>query len=446
MSLPKVLILNQPFVTDTGGGITLSNLFSGWDGDKLAVACFGYVLTPYIDATICNNYYQFGDDERKWRFPFNILSRSYKSGPIKFTDTSKKNVVDEATKSKTRVGFLTKYLNPFLEYTSLSQVISKTTLSPKFKAWLDDYSPDVIYVQSTERESLLFYTEVLDYLKHTPKVFHMMDDWVMQIGAKGLFSSYWKNRTDKEFKKLLERIDTHLSICDYMAKEYKKRYGFDFTTFHNPIDLDFWQKGQKTQYELSDDKAPKLMYAGRIGLGINKSLKNIAKAIATINTELNMNLQFVIQSATPPAWLKDYPVVVHKKFVAYEELPFEFGSPDFLILPYEFSPKGMAFIKYSMPTKASEYMASGTPIIIYSPKETALVDYARQYKWATIVTDQEESKLVEGLKKIILDKNYRQNLAETAKKVAIERHDINVVTQDFQKILSETAQKGKKER
>ena len=440
MPLPKVLILNQPFVTDTGGGITLSNLFSGWDRDKLAVACLGYVLTPHIDATICNNYYQLGDDERNWIFPLNILSRTYKSGPIKFTDTSKKNVIEEATKSKTRVGFLNRYLNPFLEYTSLSQIITKTTLSPKFKEWLDDYSPDVIYVQCSTRESILFCIEVIKYLKK-PSVFHMMDDWPMLIGVKGLLSSYWKNKIDKEFKTLLKMVDSHLGICDYMAEAYKKRYGIDFITFHNPIDLDFWQKGQKKQYELSS--TPKLMYAGRIGLGIDNSLKTIAEAVAKINEEMQMNMQFVIQSIAPPTWIKNYPVAVHKSFVPYSQLPLEFGSPDFLILPYDFSPESLAYIKYSMPTKASDYMASGTPIIIYAPQETALVDYARRNKWATIVTDQEENKLVEGLKKMILDENYRINLAKTAKDVAIKRHDIRAVTKDFQKILADTALKIK---
>ncbi|MGS0525308.1 hypothetical protein ACU8V7_09065 [Zobellia nedashkovskayae] len=60
MQLPKVLILNQPFVTNTGGGITMSNLFSGWDKDKLAVTCSSYLLTKEIDPKICNNYYQLG--------------------------------------------------------------------------------------------------------------------------------------------------------------------------------------------------------------------------------------------------------------------------------------------------------------------------------------------------------------------------------------------------
>ena len=441
MQLPKVLILNQPFVTDTGGGITLSNLFSGWDRDKLAVACLGYVLTPTIDSTICNNYYQLGDDERNWIFPFNILSRTYKSGPIKFTDTSKKNVVEEATKSKTRVSFLNTYLNPLLEYTGLSQIITKTTLSPKFKEWLDDYSPDVIYVQCPTRESILFCIEVIKYLKK-PSVFHMMDDWPMLIGVKGFFRSYWKNKIDEEFKTLLKMVDTHLGICDYMAEAYKRRYGIDFITFHNPIDLSFWQKGQKKQYKLSS--APKLMYAGRIGLGIDNSLKTIAAAVAKINEEMQMNIQFVIQSIEPPSWVKNYPAAVHKNFVPYSQLPFEFGSPDFLILPYDFSPESLAYIKYSMPTKASEYMTSGTPIVIYAPKETALVDYAEQNKWATIVTDQKESKLVDGLKKVILDENYRRNIAETAKNVAIKRHDIRIVTKDFQQILTNTAIKIKK--
>ena len=48
MALPKVLILGQPFNNDTGGGITLSNLFNGWDRDKLAVTCLGYLLLDTI--------------------------------------------------------------------------------------------------------------------------------------------------------------------------------------------------------------------------------------------------------------------------------------------------------------------------------------------------------------------------------------------------------------
>ena len=80
MIFPKVLIIGQPFNNDTGGGITLSNLFNGWDREKIAVACSGYLLLDNIDTEVCNTYYQLGHKEYKWIFPFNYLQRKYYSG------------------------------------------------------------------------------------------------------------------------------------------------------------------------------------------------------------------------------------------------------------------------------------------------------------------------------------------------------------------------------
>lgn len=437
MQLPKVLILNQPFVTNTGGGITMSNLFSGWDNDKLAVTCLGYLLTKDIDPEICNNYYQLGSEERKWSFPFNLLSRKYSSGPIKFNDVSKNKVVDESSKSKSRVGFLNKYMNPILEYTGLVHIITKIILSEKFRNWLDEYNPDVVYAQCSSRASILFCIAVQNYLKK-PFIFHMMDDWPSLIGVKGLMKKSWQRRIDSEFRTLLNVTDIHLGISDYMSEAYQERYGKDFATFHNPIDLEFWQKGQKKNYDLSQN--PTILYAGRIGLGIDSALKSIAEAISNVNNELHMSIKFIIQAQSAPSWIKNYNHVEHKTFVPYEQLPYEFGSADFLILPYDFSPESLAYIKYSMPTKASEYMASGAPIIIYAPKETALVQYAENNSWASIVTQQDESALTIELKKLVLDKDYRESLATTAKKLAEERHDTKVVAQNFQEIIIKAAQ------
>ena len=71
---PKVLILNQPFNNHTGGGITLSNLFKGWDKDKLAVVSYHYLLSN-VDLSHCETYYQIGCKEHKFVFPFNILNQ-----------------------------------------------------------------------------------------------------------------------------------------------------------------------------------------------------------------------------------------------------------------------------------------------------------------------------------------------------------------------------------
>ncbi|WP_051228056.1 glycosyltransferase [Gillisia sp. JM1] len=432
MTSPKVLILKQPFNNNTGGGITLSNLFDNWDREQLAVACSGYLLTEDMDPKLCNNYYQLGSKERKWMFPFNLFSRKYYSGAIKINDkTSTKDKV-VIKKSKLRVKLIMEYVRPIFEQIGFSYFQAKTGLSPEFCKWLDDFNPDILYIQADTREDVLFGIEVCDYVKR-PMVFHMMDDWPTLIGVKGILKNFWKSKIDKEFRLLLDRADLLMGISDYMCEEYKKRYGKKFITFHNPIKLEFWEKEQRGNYELP--KNPTVLYAGRLGLGIDKSLKSIAEAVKKVNKELQTNIKFVVQALDAPDWIKNDQNIEHRQFVKYEELPRVFSEADLLILPYDFSLESMSFIKYSMPTKAPEYMASGTPIIIFAPQDTALVQYAEKYNWAAVITNNNIDELAEKLKQLFLDKSLREKIAKTAKTIAETRHDSDLVAREFQQMI-----------
>jgi len=432
MSQPRVLIINQPFVDNTGGGITLSNLFSAWNREKLAVACSGYLLTQDMDPSVCNNYYQLGSEERKWMFPFNLFRRKYYSGDVKFTDRSKENIVEE--KSKFRVKLLVKHLYPVLDFLGFSYFITRTHLSDGFCSWIDEFAPEVLYTQASSLEDILFCLEVKKYTGK-PLIFHMMDDWPATLDRKGLLANHWRDKTDEMLRILLANTDVAMSISDYMAEEYRRRYGKNFVTFHNPIDLNFWKKDQRQAYGLNE--SPTILYAGRIGLGIDGSLKNIARAVNKVNRKFNSKLRFVIQTLEAPEWIADFEDVEHQDFVAYEELPKVFAETDFLILPYDFDEESIKFIKYSMPTKAPEYMASGTPIIIFSPEDTALVQYAKEYGWASMVTDSKVSSLSETISSLLYDEDLRKNIARKAKHLAETRHDASIVSENFQRCISE---------
>lgn len=432
MNLPKVLILNQPFNTNTGGGVTLTNLFTGWDKDKLAVICSGRLLDVIPKVEMCDVYYQLGYKEHKWIFPFNLIKRKYPSGLLQFERPSSSKPVVE--KSKLRVNLIMNYFYPTLEYLGILHLASKLELSPDICNWLDQYNPDVIYAQANTREDINFCIAVCDYLKK-PMVFHMMDDW-LTTNNKGIFKNYWSKRIDREFKNLLDRAAVCLSISDYMAEAYKERYGKDFVAFHNPIDLAFWKKHQKEAYNLSD--SPTILYAGRTGLGIDAVLEVIAKAIQASNKTLSHSIKLVLQTAEKPGWLNKYDCVQHKSFVAYQDLPKVFASADFLILPYDFSRKSIQFIQYSMPTKASEYMVSGTPIIVFAPPETALVKYAAQHHWATIVTENQVSSLSNIINQLVSEKSFRQTIANNAKKLAEKRHSSTVVRAAFKNMICAT--------
>lgn len=434
MPLPKVLILNQPFNTNTGGGITLSNLFANWGRDKLAVACSGYLLNDNIDPKLCDNYYQLGSKERKWIFPLNLLSRTYYSGPIKPTKNTKGKLVVE--KSKFRDKLIMNYAMPFLEYIGFDHFKAKSRLSSQFCEWLDDFNPDVIYAQAYTREDILFCIVLKKHLKKKPLIFHMMDDWPSTVGSKGFMKKYWEIKLNEELQLLLEYTDLAMSISDYMAEEYKRRYGKEFSIFHNPINIDFWRSAQKKEYNLS--APPTMLYAGRVGLGIDQSLKTLAQAVDRVNQDFGTQLKFTLQTQKIPSWIKDYDCTEHRGFVAYEKLPKVFAQADFLVLPYDFSAKSLSFIKYSMPTKAPEYMASGTPILIFAPKNTALVQYAKDYEWATVVTENKIDELVDIITGLLKHKSRREKIAFRAKNLAEQRHDSKMVASDFQNaILSE---------
>src|SRR5690606_28317616 len=162
--------------------------------------------------------------------------------------------------------------------------------------------------------------------------FHMMDDWPELVKQEGLLRIYWGKKIDKEFKNLLAKSTLHLSISEPMALEYKRRYGYEFHVVHNPIDVEFWRKHQRKDYDLSVE--PTILYAGRVGLGINKSLEIMAQAVGLVNRELNISIKFVFQVNEEPDWARKYPWVEYRDFVAYEDLPKKFAQADFLYLPY----------------------------------------------------------------------------------------------------------------
>ena len=430
MDLPKVLIIGQPFNNDTGGGITLSNLFKGWDRDKLAVACSSYLLLDNIDTDVCNTYYQLGHKEHRWSFPFNYIQRKYTSGILQFSEKKIQNMT--IPKSRLRISIISKVFYPVLEYVGIYNIINKTRLSVEFCNWLDEYKPDIIYDQASSRSGILFCLAVQSYLKK-PLIFHMMDDWPSTISLEGLFKKYWQRKIDSEFRDLLDQATMLMSISEEMANEYKLRYNKNFITFHNTIDLEFWKKHQRKEYDLTD--SPTILYAGRIGLGIESSLELIAKAIQGINEELKLSLKFILQTQEKPLWIKNYQNVIHNSFVSYNDLPKIFAESDFLLLPYDFTSTSIKYIQFSMPTKAPEFMITGTPIIIFAPEVTAVVKYARKYNWAKVITENDINEVTKGIKQLIEKKELRQQYAMNAIKIAEKNHNSIKVTNEFKNVI-----------
>jgi glycosyltransferase involved in cell wall biosynthesis len=436
MYLPKVLIIGQPFNNKHGGGITLSNLFKGWDKDKIAVAATGHMMYN-VTTDVCNIYYQLGIDEHKWRFPFNLVQKKFPSGLISFDNGSGK--YGTQNKKGFRYFLVNKVFYPVLEWVGLFHSFSTTKISAGFKEWLREFDPDILYFQVSSRDTILFAYDLEEYLK-IPSAIHIMDDWPSSISRKGPLKRYWSRKIEREFKRLLAQVDLCLSISNAMSSEYLKRYNRTFIPFHNPIEVNVWKPYSKTDVSITGDHV-KILYSGRIGPGITDSLLEVAAAIDSLNSAGEM-IKLYIQSASNNQELinklQKYDCIIINPVTDYSNLPKVFSDADILIIVNDFDRKGIEFLRYSMPTKASEYMISGTPVLVYAHSEIAVSKFFDNNECGFCVTQQNPHELKKAIRQLIHEGPLRKELSSNAIRLATELFDANKVREDFQQLLKRT--------
>ncbi len=436
---PKILIFGAPFNNFYGGGITLSNLFKGWPKDKIAVAATGHVLQG-ISFDVCDIYYRLGSDEQRWKFPLNLVQRSFHSGRV----SSDKQINPKARRKRIRIRrtFVNNIFYPVLHWLGLFHSLSEIHISNNFLDWVSTFKPQLLYLQVSSREDILFAIKLYDYLG-IPAVIHMMDDWPSTISKSGLFKNYWKKIIDSELKQLLDRMDLFLSISDYMSAEYEKRYNKVFIPFHNPIDISRYK--QINVSETAETKIFKILYLGRLGLANKHALFSFANAMSHfVNGDDKIELEIITPGFDSSAAKKidSYENVRVLPPVKHETVPDLLTKYDFLLLPLDFTEQGFKFAQYSIPTKASEYMISGTPIIIFAPKETAISKLCSENECACCITENNERKIIEALQFLLNNYEYRKKISSNAVRLATERFDSERVRYEFQQLLIKTTKQN----
>ena len=423
---PKILIIGQSFNKKSGGGVTISNLFKGWPKDRLAVASNTNLYSD-LDVSVCDTYYQLGYNNKLHPFPLNIMLPKINCGILPVAAATTAN---EIPVKSGKYKFIYSALTAVLHFFGLYNVFYKLKISPHFAVWVKEYNPDIIYTQLASLE-LIHFTDQLHMLTGKPIAIHIMDDWPLTINKPGILYGYWQKIIDKEFRQLMDKTEILMSISNAMSEEYKTRYNKIFMPFHNPIDINFWKPETAKTYAVKNHFS--ILYAGRIGFGIKHSIAEIAGAVNEI-AAVNKNIVFEIQTGDEAALQQAVSLtanVVWVKPTAYTALPSKFSAADLLLLPQDFDKKSVQFLRYSFPTKVSEYMISGTPVLVYGDERTGLTQYALKDKWAYVVTQNTRAALVKAITELYSNLSLREELGNRAQQIAIEREDAEVVRENF---------------
>lgn len=419
---PKILIIGQAFHSNSGGGITLSNLFKDWPKERIAnlVDFMPFSNDRYNDI----NTFELACYKKIFRvFTVN-----------KFKKNTKKQASETTSDINSINNKIKKNVLKILSFTGLSHMIYSYTLKKDFWEWIRLFNPDIIYTQLSSRDSIKLAEKIHQKLNKKLAI-HIMDDWPSTIGYDSMFSRFWNKKINFEFKELLDKASIFLSISEGMAIEYEKRYNKKFNTFHNPIDINEWSD---LKLNPKDSKTTRILHAGRIGLGISTSLLTVVKVLQDIKND-GKQVELILQSSNIDKDFRNkiskYSIVKINNPVDYKEIPRVLKNSDILLLSNDFDSIGKYFLKFSMPTKASEYMISKVPILVFSDKNSEVTRSAVRHGWAFVVDQNNEVILKNAIIRLIKEKNLREELSKKSFQYAKDYFDSKKVREDFRKIF-----------
>ena len=419
---PRILIVGQSFHSNSGGGITLSNLFKEWPKERLAnLVDFSRQLdVEYREI----NTFELG----RYKKILGVLStkevrKNFQSQEFQLTVNS------NTTKHR-----LKKIVSKLLSVTGLNHMIYSYSLQQDFWRWIESFNPDIIYTQLSTRDSIKLVTQIHQKLDKKLAI-HVMDDWPTTIGTDSMFGRFWNHKINIEFKELLENASVFLSISEGMAVEYERRYNKKFSAFHNPIDIDNWSDAK---LKAKNSNTTRILHAGRIGLGISTSLLTVIEVLQDMKKD-GVKVELILQSGSIEAdfrkEISKYSVVKINNAVDYREIPEILKNSDILLLSNDFDSLGKDFLKYSMPTKASEYMISKVPILVFSDKNSEVARSAKGHEWALVVDQNNKVILKNAIIRLIKEVELREKLSGKSYQYALEHFDSKKVREDFRKIL-----------
>jgi glycosyltransferase involved in cell wall biosynthesis len=429
---PRLLFLTSAaFNRVTGGGITFGNLFRGWPKDRLATAHNDPV--PTTDET-CDRYFVLSSAEvGKWG-PFEAIAPAPAPGSFAAPAEAhgSASLHRRVLRAAKRVVFG-------------DRAPDAGRLTPRLDAWLRDFRPQVLYTILGSNAMMELALAIRSHFD-VPVVIHLMDDWLATSYRGGLLAPLSRGRMERMFAEVARVAAARLGICDAMCQAYERRYGVPFEAFQNAVDVQRWARGARRDAAASP--ARELVYIGSIlPFAQLESLIDCCAAVARLGRAGETLRLSIYSPAHDLAACRDRllvgPNIAVSETIQDDAALFaRLQSADALLLPVNFDPRTVEYIRYSMPTKVPAYLASGTPILAYGPRQVAQIEYAAEAGWARVVGERSAHALEQAIREVLGDADLRTRLAARALEVAAERHDIERVRPRFQAVLAEAAAAG----
>lgn len=410
MQYPKVLLLGEPFNDYSGMGITLTNLFHDWPKENIAVASYN------LDVGLCEK-----------------LRPCAQYVPLGGVASSQLLATRQSHRKKGLKSILRANLGRLYSKLGLSD-LRHIPVTSSLLDCIESFCPDIILSALGSLDRIKFCEEVKYYAPDAKLALYVVDDWPNTKFNGRLCQWWWRKKYDVAYRRILAKADVCMSICQYMSDAYIAQYGVKFYPFHNPVEVSKWDAIEKMRkYE---EGVFSVLYVGKINRDTQQPLKDLCETV----TELNRNGEKVVFDIYSPNLKHDIDLSKYKGCNIYSqvpnaEIPQLMKSYDALFLTLGFSEISRKYVRLSMPTKLTEYLVSGIPILLYCPEEIALSKYVSTYGAAVVCNQPDKRVLQQYLLNMIHSDEYNECIVNRARDLSLQ-HDVQIVRERFRKTLS----------
>jgi glycosyltransferase involved in cell wall biosynthesis len=419
---PRVIIIGVNPIQRVGAtGITVANLFSGWDKEALAQI---YLVDSEPDRNLCGNSLRLGD--RLFPVDYWIRKLFAKAIRVDHPVTRKSRAIGPASDDK---------LSPRVRLHLIARAVSDLSpcvLPRAATRWIRDFRPDLIYSCLGDARRIKLALAASHAAGDVPIVPHFLDDWPFTLYADGRLGGVPRSIFESLLGNLFAHARLGLCIGESMAQEYKERYGLEFYDFMNCVDDDAFEE----EPHLGDSEPGSLVWSYVGGLHLNrwKPLTLLAQCIS--------NQGAILRIFAPVRDIFDYGSHfsgisnVEMSTLAPGDLMRSMKTSDVLVHVESFDQAESIYTRLSVSTKLAQYLSSGKAVLGFGPAGLASLKLIEDAGAGIVVTREDRTELANAVNRIAGDTALRNDCARHSLLYASQHFRKSVVCERFRQILN----------
>lgn len=420
---PKILIISRLVWDDNSNSNTLTNLFDGYDPDKIARI---YIETKRPNTKCCHRFYQISEISLIRR----IFNWNTKTGKIIDSKSSYEHSNKEECKEQSLMSYVRRHRS--ILFTVLRDILWSFGgwKTKELETFIKDFDPDVIWLDGSPLILMNRLNNYVAKIAQKPICTFLMDDVYTYKSCSSFVDKIYRFFLRKHVKRTVE-MASHVFVS---SEKMKIEYNHEFS-----INSTFLAKGIATLVApstMSLTPPIKMVYLGNILIGRLDSLILLAEAINEINKVGTTKFKLSIYTSdhipeNKKSRLLNCESVELCPPVTYAEVSDVISDNDVVVFVEALEGTQNRIARLSFSTKIVDYIGSGKCIFTIGPSDLAPVEYLREHNISIVASSKEDinKKLMELTPQRIAEVSLRT--IEFAK----ENHDKQKIQNNLYQIL-----------